>query len=62
MHVEGNTAGSEANYSCIDGYKLVGVTTRVCQDNGEWSDSEPVCNGKYAIKQYYVELSLFLFL
>ena len=47
MHVEGNTAGSEANYSGIDGYKLVGVyiyittSLRVCQDNGEWSDSEP---------------------
>ena len=30
-------------YTCNEGYDLVGLPTRVCQESGLWSDSEPNC-------------------
>ena len=39
----GTTAGSRASYSCVAGYQLSGVATRVCQNTGVWSDSAPTC-------------------
>ncbi len=40
----GNTTfGSEALYSCDEGYGIVGNVSRVCQDNQEWSGSAPEC-------------------
>ena len=42
------TVGSEATYSCIDGYRLEGASTRVCQGNSDWSGEEPVCVGECA--------------
>ena len=38
--------GSVANYSCDNGYELVGPSTRTCQANGSWSDIDPLCKGK----------------
>lgn len=32
-------------YSCVEGYELVGSATRTCQLNGNWSGSEPYCQG-----------------
>lgn len=40
------TIGSTATYSCIQGYTLLGVVTRTCETNGEWSGSAPVCTAK----------------
>ncbi|CAI8000476.1 Sushi, von Willebrand factor type A, EGF and pentraxin domain-containing protein 1, partial [Geodia barretti] len=37
------TVGSQASYSCSDGYRLSGASTRVCQSNSEWSGQEPRC-------------------
>ena len=42
---DANTVGSQANYSCSEGYILNGTTTRVCQADGQWSGSEPTCEG-----------------
>lgn len=41
----GTTFGSEAAYTCssIDGYRLVGNATQVCQANGNWSGSQSAC-------------------
>ena len=33
-------------YSCISGYQLIGVKTRQCRPNGQWSGiGSPVCRG-----------------
>ena len=39
----GTTYPETATYTCDPGYQLVGATARTCQDNGEWSSSEPDC-------------------
>jgi len=45
VEFDANTVGSQANYSCSEGYVLNGITTRVCQADGQWSGSEPTCEG-----------------
>ena len=32
-----------ANYSCNDGFQLVGDTSRICQSTGTWSGVQPTC-------------------
>ena len=44
-HPAGTTFGQTATYSCNTGYNLVGDSTRTCQATGEWSGSEPTCQG-----------------
>ena len=39
---QGTTYGEQATYECDKGYKLIGVSTIVCQADGKWSDS-PTC-------------------
>ena len=41
-----NTVGSVARYSCNRGFTLVGVEKRTCQINGQWSSTEPYCDGE----------------
>lgn len=38
--------GSTLTYTCVKNYRLVGVTTRRCLENGQWSDESPRCEGK----------------
>jgi len=40
------TEGSVADYSCDEGYDLVGVTQRICQSNNTWSGDVPTCESK----------------
>ena len=44
-HTAGTSLGQTANYRCNTGYNLVGDSTRTCQATGEWSGSEPTCQG-----------------
>ena len=44
--LDASTFGSQANYSCSEGYILNGNSTRVCQADGQWSGSEPICEGQ----------------
>ena len=46
VRADGNTFGSQANYSCSEGYVLNGNSTRMCQSDGQWSGSEPRCEGQ----------------
>ena len=46
VSADGNTFGSQANYSCSEGYVLNGNSTRMCQSDGQWSGSEPLCEGQ----------------
>lgn len=43
------TFGSEANYTCLEGYELNGNVSRMCLENGGWSGSDPSCESKYSI-------------
>ena len=37
---------STATYSCNSGYELDGNQSRTCLASGNWSSSEPSCNGE----------------
>ena len=39
--------GTKAIYSCDDQHQLSGHSTRECQEDGTWSESEPTCEGTY---------------
>lgn len=39
----GTLYGSTVHYTCHDGYEVSGMSTRVCQPAGTWSDTQPVC-------------------
>ena len=45
----GTSPGSTARYVSFDGYKLVGDSTRECQNDGTWTGSEPRCEGEQVI-------------
>ena len=45
----GTTLGQIAVYSCNTGYNLVGDRTLTCQTSGNWSGSEPTCEGVYVV-------------
>ena len=42
--VNATTFGSTVDYSCNDGYELVGRQQRTCRSTGRWSGSLPVCS------------------
>ena len=39
--------GLTANYSCNEGYTIMGNEVRTCQENETWSGEDPVCQGEY---------------
>ena len=41
--VSGTSLDSTAQYSCNDGYMLLGGATRTCQSTEMWSGTEPAC-------------------
>ena len=43
VDLTGTTVGSQAHYSCNEGFKLVGDRKRECQADGNWSGREPIC-------------------
>ena len=64
VQLSGTVFGSQANYSCVNGYKLVGVTTRTCLETQHWSDTAPSCQSMHimGLIQYIVMfLSLYVF-
>ncbi len=49
-----NVYQSTASYTCDTGYTLNGNhTTRICQDNGQWSGSIPNCSRKSELNFYH---------
>ena len=47
VSVPSRTFRSTAAYECDSGFVLVGVQTRECQANAEWSDEAPTCECKF---------------
>ena len=45
--LDGTTFMNEANYSCNAGYMVVGMTTRICGENGQWSGNNSTCDCEY---------------
>ena len=43
--LSGQTVGSSATYTCSEGFVLDGDATRICQSNGMWSLTAPICRG-----------------
>ena len=35
--------GAAVNYSCSEGFNLVGTASQECLPTGEWSSSTPLC-------------------
>ena len=46
VSITSTTVSSIASYECERGFGLVGVSSRVCQVDGTWSEEEPVCERK----------------
>lgn len=46
VELTGTGVGDKAYYSCNTGFTLEGKERRVCQENGEWSDTAPSCAGE----------------
>ena len=57
----GKLEGDTVTYFCNKGYQLIGIESRTCQSNGEWSGIQPSCNGLFnAICTVMCELTNFL--
>lgn len=37
--------GVISSYTCDAGYRLSDNSSRVCQSNGQWNGTDPVCEG-----------------
>ena len=44
--ISDTSLGSSAQFSCIRGFKLIGSSVRVCQNNGVYSGQQPSCMSK----------------
>ena len=47
------TIGSVATYSCNNGFLISGISQRICQTDGFWSESAPSCSIGIIIYRYY---------
>ena len=50
---------SVAEFTCDDGFELIGDTQRVCQPNGTWSNMIPTCARKLPAVMLY-NLKIFM--
>ena len=46
MRENGSLIGAVAEFTCNDGYDLIGVSSIFCQRDGNWSSDSPVCQGE----------------
>ena len=46
------TLGAMATYTCNPSYRLVGMDSRQCQENGQWSGEAPTCERNLQPIQY----------
>ena len=48
---------STIEFSCSDGYLMTGSSTLICQEDGSWSGSVPLCEGKAVLNKVIITLS-----
>ena len=46
VHLTNTTYRSRVNFTCNQGYDLVGISSTVCVANGTWSEEAPLCISK----------------
>ena len=44
---DGTLVGAVATYTCDHSFRLIGLGSRVCQENGSWSGEAPICEGNF---------------
>eukprot|EP00118_Oscarella_pearsei_P003665 m.15267 g.15267 ORF g.15267 m.15267 type:complete len:1098 (+) comp26274_c0_seq1:110-3403(+) len=52
-------SASFANFSCVDGYELIGASTLVCMPNGRWNGNPPRCTQDCKLPVDRCKVSLF---
>ena len=52
---------SVANYTCDNGYNLVGVQSRTCESSAIWSGNEPMCEGTTVNNTLFLRIILVCF-
>ncbi|KAH9360925.1 hypothetical protein HPB48_007006 [Haemaphysalis longicornis] len=55
--LSGTTFGSLAEYACSRCFRLVGNSTRTCDEYGKWTGTSPRCEGLYSLVILYEQLS-----
>ena len=55
VNQRGNKPGDRASYTCNSGYELQGDSTRICQNNGQWSGDAPTCERESMRKIWLVD-------
>lgn len=49
---------NRVTYTCFEGYELTGRPYRICQANGQWSGTLPVCRREYDVTGHDVIILL----
>ena len=52
VDVESTTYESVANYTCHQGFRLIGPESLMCGDRGEWQPATPFCYGENGQKTF----------
>lgn len=54
VSVKALTPDSCANYTCNEGFTLIGDHIRVCLHSGEWTGNTPTCQSMIYIQEIYL--------
>ena len=46
---EDRIVGTVANYTCLGDLELTGSSTRICESDGEWNGTDPLCQGRESL-------------
>ena len=49
MYISGTTVGHTVTFNCTTGYKIIGSSSRTCQNSGQWSGSQPHCSRELCV-------------
>ena len=50
VRLKERTYSSKADYTCNDGFDLVGDNYRICQADRSWSGNAPFCECKFLVR------------
>ena len=49
-----------ARYECFPGYSPQGDVERVCQEDGQWSGTQPICQGTNPLSEKIMALCVYV--